>query len=309
MSYNFSPDKSAAPANSNLIPSGSLTWALVTVREFKSSQSSGGEFADLELVCYQGLWEGRKIFVNVLDPRDDRHSEAGRNMGFGALLHLVEAAGLVKVSEPESYAYLNTRQFREIMMELDGKVVGIQVSVKKDASGAYPDKNQVGEYLTPNPARGRPNKGWVALCEGKTSLKPTTPAGPATGIGAASQGGFGQAGQTPANPAAPGGFAAPRPVTPAPAPTGFGAVQQAMTAATAQPPQAQPNGAAKFDQAPAWLANNQPAPVQGASPAEQPAQSQTVLSEVQPAQQPETNPVAGASPTAQPDNGADGVPF
>jgi hypothetical protein len=178
--FNFSPEKTDVGSR-DLIPAGTLLWFQVGARGIKNSQSTGGEYADLELTVMDSPngshnYGGRKIFTNVMSPYDERVSEAGRGMGFAAVLHMVESAGLVNINDPNSYAPLNTATFLQVISALDGKAVAAKVSVQKDKGGAYPDKNQIGEWLSPNPTRGSAFKGYQALAEGRHTLRAVAPA-------------------------------------------------------------------------------------------------------------------------------------
>lgn len=170
--FNFTNQK--VDTGNNLMPPGTLAWGVVNVRGLKSSQSTSAEYADIELTILGGPYENRKLFTNVMSPMDERHSEAGRQMGFAAVLHMVESAGLVDLNNADSYAWLNAVTFTDIMAHLDGKAVAFKTRHEKDKSGAYPDRDGVGEWLSPNPVRsGTAFKGYQALAEGKVTMKPS----------------------------------------------------------------------------------------------------------------------------------------
>lgn len=226
--FSFTNEK--VDTGNSLIPAGTLTWAVVNVRAIKNSQATGAEFADLELTCLGGAYENRKLFTNVMSPQDERHSEAGRQMGFGAILHMVESAGLVDPGNIESYQWLNAVSFTDIMAHLDGKAVAIKTKHEKDKTGAYPDRDGVGEWLSPNPVRtGTAFKGYQALAEGRQTLKPAIPAVPTVA----------QQGPLP--------FGARPAQAPAQVASAFGKPAGAPAAAPAAPgPMAQPGGAVQF---------------------------------------------------------------
>jgi len=256
--FNFSPEKTDVGSR-DLIPAGTLLWFQVGARGIKNSQSTGGEYADLELTVMDSPngshnFGGRKIFTKVMSPYDERVSEAGRGMGFAAVLHMVESAGLVNINDPKSYEPLNTATFLQVISALDGKAVAAKVSIQKDKEGVYPDKNQIGEWLSPNPTRGSAFKGYQALAEGRRALRAVAPAPQPQ---QQSFGGFGapQAGQPQS------------PLQPPPAAQGspFGQPAAQTQAAAPQAPAA-PNLGANA-QPPAFLGGGQQQPGSGGFPA------------------------------------------
>jgi hypothetical protein len=78
-------------------------------------------------------------------------------MAIANLTRMFEAAGVFKVDQPESYNQFNDQSFLTICQFLDGARIAVKVKVESDKSGAYPDKNKVGEYLSPNPQSGGHN--------------------------------------------------------------------------------------------------------------------------------------------------------
>lgn len=260
--FTFTNEKVAL--SSNNLPANTLAWAVVSVKGIKSSQNTGGELADLELTILGGPYEGRKLFPKIGSPLDDKNSEKYREMGYAAILHMMESAGLVDINNGESYMWLNHVNFTDMMAYLDGKAVAVKTRIEKDKTGTYPDRDGVGEFLSPNPNRsGSAFKGYQALAEGKHSLTPTVPNGPAAGApglpgiasGSAPQPGGLPGANRPAAPQAPA--AAFRPIGGGvPSAAALGAPQGVqmpprppMPPAAGQPPQV---GAAVA--APSWLA-------------------------------------------------------
>lgn len=183
----FSPTSGASQAPS-LIPAGTLAFAVVKVREIKKSKSTNGEYADLELTLDGGEFQGRKVFEMIANPLDENNTEAWRNMAIASLTRMFESAGIFKTENPASYDQFNGQSFLTICQFLDGARIAIKVKVEKDKTGAYPDKNKVGEYLSPNPQSGG-NAGWQKLASGqtqasaaaRTSAFAATPSAPAAG--------------------------------------------------------------------------------------------------------------------------------
>lgn len=188
----FSPT-SGASQQPTLIPAGTLAFAVVKVRELKKSQSTGGEYADLELTIDGGDFNNRKVFEMVCNPMDEKNSEGWRKMGIGNLTRMFEAAGIFKVEDPSSYEKLNGRKFLTICQYLDGARIAIKVKVEKDKDGAHPDRNKVGEYLSPNPNSGS-NANYKKLLDGgagavsaaRSTAFGSAPAAPVAGTSAPS---------------------------------------------------------------------------------------------------------------------------
>lgn len=230
MTQPFSPsftNEKVDTGSGNLIPTGSLAWGVLSVRGLKNSQETQGQYADCELTILGGQWEGRKMFPMISSPFDERNKEGGRQMGFAAILHMVEAASLVNINDAASYAPLQAllaknpdgspavdpaNAFLRVMSALDGKAVAVKIGIKKDKDGAYPDKNQVSEWLSPNPTRST-HKAYQALAEGRSNMKPVVPGTPQGGAPAPTAGGaFGAAPATQsAAPVAAPAFAPPPP--------------------------------------------------------------------------------------------------
>jgi hypothetical protein len=193
----FSPTSGASQAPS-LIPNGTLAFAYVKVRGIKQSKSTNGEYADLEITLDGGDFNGRKVFEMMANPLDNNNSEAWRNMAIANLTRMFESAGVFKPENPETYNQFNGQSFLTICQFLDGSRISIKVKVEQDKSGAYPDKNKVGEYLSPNPQSGG-HGGWKKLAEGNA------------GASAQARGNaFGSPASAPASAGAPGWLNAPK---------------------------------------------------------------------------------------------------
>jgi hypothetical protein len=163
----FSPT-SGASQSPTLIPAGTLAFANVMITDLKKSQASGGEYANIELTLHGGDFEGRKVFEMVANPLDNNNSEAWRGMAIANLTRMFEAAGVFRVDQPETYNQFNGKPFTAICTALDGVRIAIKIKVEKDKSGAYPDKNKVGEFLSPNPQSGG-HKSWEKLISGNAA--------------------------------------------------------------------------------------------------------------------------------------------
>ena len=195
----FAPNAQHQPA-AELIPTNTLAFVVVSVAGVKVSQA-GGRFASLVLSVSQGPYERRKIFSMVGDPTDQNNSEKYQQMSLAALQHMLEAAGIFRLDQAQTYQQFANATFEQIMQALDGRTVAVQVKIEK-GTGGYEDKNAVAYWLSPNPSSKTFRK-WQELLQGPTQATP-----PAYGAPAATPPQGYQpppaAPQQPAPPAAPG---------------------------------------------------------------------------------------------------------
>jgi hypothetical protein len=153
MNNMFSPTSGAGSAP-ELIPNGSLAWAIITIGGAKQSKSTGGTYYPVTLTIAGGEYEGRKVFDMLPDVQDDRNGEKWRKMGITSVTRIFESAGWFTPAKPESYNMFNGKDTLAIMNSMDGQRIAIKVKVEKNTDPAYADKNKVGEWLSPNPASG-----------------------------------------------------------------------------------------------------------------------------------------------------------
>lgn len=200
---------SGLSAPNDLIPSGYLCWALLTMRGMKDGQNANdlgklSRYADLEFTIADKQPLARKKFWDILmDPDSANNTEGGRNMGMASLTRMMEATGLVNPADPSSYEKFNGKSCEQILMMLDGKYVAVRVKIE-NGTGGYSDKNKVGDYLSPNP-QGSTFKNYTKLVNGDHGVQVGGAQAQRPGAG-----GFG--GNTQSGSAAPvhaGGFGAP----------------------------------------------------------------------------------------------------
>lgn len=157
----FSPESGKGNSSFQLIPNGTLSSAVLTVKEIKRSKERNGEYARIELTLDGGEHTGRKIWTVIMNPLDENNSEGGRKMGITTLTRLFEASGLFTIGDRASYDKYNGADFNEMLSLLDGKRVAIKIKIAKGKDG-HDDKNDVADFLTPNPeSNGYP--GWKQL--------------------------------------------------------------------------------------------------------------------------------------------------
>ncbi len=172
----FNPTSGAGDAP-QLIPDKTLHFAQVGFKEMKKSGKTGGSYARLELTLIDGPFEGRKVWTMVMNPLDPLNvNEAkraegkpdGAKMGLTALTRMLEAARIFDPANPQTYRQFDGRAFDEIILALDGQKVGIKIKISKGTEG-YDDKNEVSEYLSPNPQSGG-HKAWQSLIGGLPAI-------------------------------------------------------------------------------------------------------------------------------------------
>ena len=158
----FSSTSGASEKSNSLIPHGTLAFGILKVLEIKRSQKTNGEYARIELIVTEGEYANRHIWSIIMSPLDRNNvNEANRKegkadgakMGLVALTRMFEAAGLVDWSKGGNYSQLDNLSFQELLAQLDGQTVGFKVKVAKGTEG-YEDKNEIAEYLSPNPGSG-----------------------------------------------------------------------------------------------------------------------------------------------------------
>ena len=191
-------------SKSDLIPNGTLVWAILEVRGLEGSQA-GGEYLDVELTIDQGQpYQSRKIWEMIGNPLHSGNSDEYRQMGQMAIARILEAGRGAGPGNPQAY------QLRDFP-DLTGLRVPIKVGVKPARNG-YDAKNRVAEWLTPNPASGSGHKDYVKLMAGQTNAngapaRQNQGAAPASGFGGpqvqhnaggapGASGGFGNGGAT-----------------------------------------------------------------------------------------------------------------
>ena len=175
MNNMFSPE-SGAGESSQLIPAGTLHFAQFHPQEIRTSKS-GGRYASIELTLIDGPYERRKIWTLIMDPLDPKNVKPelraegkadGAQMGLTALTRILESAGVFNIGNPATYRQFDGATFEQILAAADLKKVAIKIKVKKGTDG-YEDKNDVGEWLSPNPKSGG-HRAWLTLIGGPDSI-------------------------------------------------------------------------------------------------------------------------------------------
>lgn len=142
----FSAGAGVSTGGGDPIPNGVLLYAIVNVRGLKPSKSGGG-YLDVELTIDDNQpFARRKIWTMVGDPNHAGNSEAYRQMGMVAISRMLESGRGAGPANPAAY-HINAYS------DLSGLRVPIKVK-EVPAQNGYDAKNDVAEWLTPNPQSG-----------------------------------------------------------------------------------------------------------------------------------------------------------
>lgn len=142
----------------DLIPQGTKIKVSIKVRPggsgeggwLKDSKAGDKRMLDLELTVTQGEFARRKLWdlmtVEARDEEDEGTSQA-LNISKSRLRAILESARNIK-PEDQSPGAEKKRQIKDYG-ELDGLEFAATVRIEKDKNGVYPDKNRLGNVLTP----------------------------------------------------------------------------------------------------------------------------------------------------------------
>ena len=153
MNNPFSPNSGASSAP-ELIPAGTLAWAILTVQGSRQSKETSGTYYNVALTLVGGQYEGRKVFEMIPDVYDTRNSAKWTSIAVKNITRIFESSGWFKPSDPKTYDAFVGKPFDQIMLGMDGQRVAIRIKIEESKDPAYADKNKVGEWLSPNPASG-----------------------------------------------------------------------------------------------------------------------------------------------------------
>lgn len=172
----------------DLIPQGTKIKVSVKVRPggsgeggwLKDSKAGDKRMLDLELTVTQGEFVRRKLWdlmtVEARDEEDEGTAQA-LNISRSRLRAILESARDIK-PEDQSPAAEKKRQIKDYG-ELDGLEFAATVRIEKDKNGVYPDKNRLGNVLTPD------HKDYAVVMSGMGVGQDRPSAKPATGNPAA----------------------------------------------------------------------------------------------------------------------------
>jgi hypothetical protein len=143
-----------------VIPDGTLGWAILKVRPFNldqglvltpSKSTEGNAYLDVELTMIDGPYERRKVW----DIISLQGGEKGVSMGMAKVRHILEVGreiqGFAQTDSKYRLGAASGAKGDMVLMELDELRCAVKIGVEKGKDG-YPDKNKVRAYLSPNPA-------------------------------------------------------------------------------------------------------------------------------------------------------------
>lgn len=160
--FDFSNAPTEQFGDTGLIPNGTLAKAILHIRagqhsiEVPSKSNPENFFLDCELTILEGPYARRKVWHRI----GVRGSESWVNQGRAAIRAALEFGRGASEQNPAGYQ-INS------FADLDGLTVGIKVKIAK-GTGGYSDKNEVAQFLSPNPASST-YKDFQALVSGATS--------------------------------------------------------------------------------------------------------------------------------------------
>ncbi len=143
----------------DLIPQGTKVKLSIKVRPggageggwLKTSKNGDKRMLDLEMTVTQGEFAKRKLWelmtVEAQD-EDDEGSAQALNISKSRIRAILESARGIK-PEDQSPSAEKKRQI-EGYGDLDGMEFAATVRIEKDKNGVYPDKNRLGNVLTPD---------------------------------------------------------------------------------------------------------------------------------------------------------------
>ena len=143
-----------------VVPEGTLAWAILKVRPFNldqglvltpSKSTEGNAYLDVELTLIDGQYERRKVWTMI----GLQGSEKYVQMGMAAVRHILEVGREIQgfaATDPKYRLGVSTgAQGDMVLMELNELRCAVKIGVEK-GEGSYPDKNKIRAYLSPNPA-------------------------------------------------------------------------------------------------------------------------------------------------------------
>lgn len=176
-SYNYG-EAEATQGGGELIPDGTLAWAIVKLRPFNldhglvvtPSKQGDSAYLDVELTILEGPYARRKIWDRIGVKGSEKWVENGR----ARIRHIIEVGNEMSEFPANHPAYrLGTKTNTTgemVFMELDELRCAIKVGVEKGKDG-YEDKNTVRQYLSPRPASDT-HKTFLKLVAGQTQGEP-----------------------------------------------------------------------------------------------------------------------------------------
>lgn len=184
--FNFGDADTNAQGGSELIPDGTLAWAIVTIRPHNldhglclvPSKSSNGRYLDVELTILEGPYARRKVWDRI----GIEGSEKWVARGMSSIRHILEVGREITSYTSSNPGYRLGQQSGSngemVFMELNELRCAIKIGIEK-GTGGFNDKNVVRAYLSPNPTSDT-HKTFLKLVSGETAPPPKATAAAAT---------------------------------------------------------------------------------------------------------------------------------
>lgn len=181
--FSFGDADTNAQGGSELIPDGTLAWAIVTIRPHNfdhglclvPSKTSNGKYLDVELTILEGPYARRKVWDKI----GLEGSEKWVARGMSSVRHILEVGREITNYTSANPAYRLGQQSGSngemVFMELNELRCAVKIGIEKGKDG-YQDKNVVRAYLSPNPTSDT-HKTFQKLVAGDTA--PAAKAAPA----------------------------------------------------------------------------------------------------------------------------------
>lgn len=201
-------------SSGEIIPDGTLAWAIVTVRPHNldhglvltpSKSTEGNAYVDVELTILEGPFARRKVWDIIMLKAVGEKGDKTVGMGMAKVRHILEVgreiSGFAATDSKYRLGQVSGTNGDMVLMELNELRCAIKIGVEP-GKDAFPAKNKVRAYLSPNPASDTFNT-FMRLVSGDTVAPAAAPAAAAKAT----------------LPAAPS-WAGAKPATPAAAPAG-----------------------------------------------------------------------------------------
>lgn len=143
-----------------VVPEGTLAWAILKVRPFNldqglvltpSKSTEGNAYLDVELTLIDGPYERRKVWTMIGLQGGEKYVQ----MGMAAVRHILEVGreiqGFAATDSKYRLGVSSGAKGDMVLMELNELRCAVKIGVEK-GEGSYPDKNKVRAFLSPNPA-------------------------------------------------------------------------------------------------------------------------------------------------------------
>lgn len=161
-------ENSGLKAPSFLIPDKTIAMVYLSINELKFGKTTGAPYWDMTLEVRNGPYHGRKIFnVMLMCPFGENIDQKTKDFSIVHLTRMLETTGVFVPGQPDTYAKFDKdTKPGEVDILLTGRQYGVVLGVSINKDPNYSDKNNVKEWLTPNPACKSTFSKWTALKDG-----------------------------------------------------------------------------------------------------------------------------------------------